>query len=79
MTLAPAFAQAHWNLALALLAQGEYAEGFREYEWRLRLPELGGSVAPLPVPRWHEQDLHGKSLLLTPEQGIGDSLQFVGA
>jgi tetratricopeptide (TPR) repeat protein len=77
LALAPTFAHAHWNLALALLAQGEYAEGFREYEWRLRLPELGGKSGALPVPRWQRQDLRGKSLLLTPEQGIGDALQFV--
>ncbi|HSU44260.1 MAG TPA: tetratricopeptide repeat protein, partial [Casimicrobiaceae bacterium] len=77
LTLAPAFAHAHWNLALALLAQGEYAEGFREYEWRLRLPELGGKAAALAIERWQGQDLRGKSLLLTFEQGIGDALQFV--
>ena len=77
LTLAPTFAHAHWNLALALLAQGEYAEGFREYEWRLRLPELGGKAAALAIARWQGQDLRGKSLLLTFEQGIGDALQFV--
>jgi tetratricopeptide (TPR) repeat protein len=77
LALAPAFAHAHWNLALALLAQGQYAEGFREYEWRLRLPELGGNAAALPIARWEAGELRGKSLLLTPEQGIGDALQFV--
>jgi len=77
LALSPAFAQAHWNLALALLAQGEYAEGFREYEWRLRLSELGGRAPRLTVPRWQGEDLRGKTLLLTAEQGIGDALQFV--
>lgn len=77
VALSPAFAQAHWNLSLALLAQGEYAEGFREYEWRLRLPELGGRAAPLPIPRWTGEDLRGKRLLVTAEQGIGDAVQFV--
>jgi tetratricopeptide (TPR) repeat protein len=77
LALAPTFAQAHWNLALALLAQGDYAEGFREYEWRLRLGELGGRAPSLPIPRWQGEDLRGKTLLLTAEQGIGDALQFV--
>jgi len=77
IALAPAFAHAHWNLALALLAAGEHGEGFREYEWRLRLPELGGRTAQLPVPRWQGEDLRGKTLLLTAEQGLGDALQFV--
>ena len=38
LALAPDFAQAHWNLALALLAHGEFEEGWREYEWRLAHP-----------------------------------------
>ncbi len=74
---APAFAHAHWNLALALLACGEYPEGWREYEWRLRLPELGGRAATLPIPRWTGQALRGGALLVTAEQGLGDALQFV--
>ena len=74
---APAFAHAHWNLALALLARGDYAEGWREYEWRLRLPELGGNAPRSPVPRWFGEDLAGRSLLVTTEQGLGDAIQFV--
>ena len=77
LALSPAFAQAHWNLALALLAQAEYAEGFREYEWRLQLAELGGRAPKLSLPRWQGEDLRGKTLLLTAEQGIGDALQFI--
>jgi len=77
LALTPAFAQAHWNLALALLAQGDYAEGLREYEWRLRLAELGGRAPRLSLPRWQGEELRGKTLLLTAEQGIGDALQFV--
>jgi hypothetical protein len=77
LSVDPAFAHAHWNLALALLANGDFAEGWREYEWRLRLPELGGRAQPLPLPRWHGEDLRRKTLLLTTEQGVGDALQFV--
>ena len=71
------FAQAHWNLALALLAHGEYAEGWREYEWRLRLAELGGRAPALPARRWRGEDLAGNAVLLTAEQGLGDAIQFV--
>jgi tetratricopeptide (TPR) repeat protein len=77
LALTPAFAQAHWNLALALLASGDFAEGFREYEWRLRLPELGGNAPTLAIARWQGEDLAGKTLLVTSEQGIGDALQFI--
>ena len=74
---APDFAHAHWNLALALLAHGDYPEGWREYEWRLHLPELGARAPALPAPRWQGEPLSGKTLLATTEQGLGDAIQFV--
>jgi tetratricopeptide (TPR) repeat protein len=74
---APEFAQAHWNLGLALLAHGEFAEGWREYDWRLAIAELGGRIPPPAAPRWNGTDPAGKTLLLTSEQGFGDTLQFV--
>ena len=77
IALVPQFAQAHWNLALALLASGDYAEGWHEYEWRLQLPQLGGRSPRLPIVRWQGEDLAGKTLLVTAEQGIGDAIQFV--
>src|SRR5262249_32938637 len=41
------FARAHWNLSLALLVDGQIGEGFREYEWRLAIEELGKDRHPL--------------------------------
>ncbi|HSQ82779.1 MAG TPA: glycosyltransferase family 9 protein, partial [Casimicrobiaceae bacterium] len=60
-----------------LLAHGDHAEGWREYEWRLRLPELAARVPAPPAPRWQGGDLAGKTLLVTTEQGLGDAIQFV--
>ena len=40
--MAPGFALGHWNLSLALLGAGDFAQGWREYEWRWhwdRFPE----------------------------------------
>jgi tetratricopeptide (TPR) repeat protein len=76
LRVAPDFAQAHWNLALALLVNGQYAEGWREYEWRNR-SETFGAAAASPAPRWQGEDLSGRTLVLTAEQGLGDTLQFV--
>ncbi len=73
--LVPNFAQAHWNLALALLLTGQFEEGWREYEWRHREATFGASSAS-PAPRWQGEDLAGRTLLLTTEQGLGDALQF---
>ncbi len=78
LALVPDFAQAHWNLALALLAHGEFADGWRQYEWRLKIPELAlRDDAPELGPRWDGIVRAGRSLLLTAEQGLGDTLQFI--
>jgi tetratricopeptide (TPR) repeat protein len=75
LQLAPEFAQGHWNLALALLLQGNYTEGFGEYEWRLRVPELAARLPAVAGTRWKGDDPSGKTILLTVEQGLGDTLQ----
>jgi tetratricopeptide (TPR) repeat protein len=70
--LDPDFATAHFNLAWHLLVTGHYAEGWREYEWRLR---QNASFSP-PQPRWDGSPLSGRTLLLHSEQGFGDTIQF---
>ena len=77
IALAPDYAQARWNLALALLRSGHYAEGWREYEARLAIPEFRRHGAPLSTPRWHGETITGKTVLITREQGLGDTLQFI--
>jgi Tfp pilus assembly protein PilF len=76
LRVASDFAQAHWNLSLALLTVGQYAEGWREYEWRHRAQTFGDAPSS-PAPRWQGEDLAGRTLLLSTEQGMGDALQFV--
>ena len=77
IAIAAEHAPAHWNLALALLASGNYAEGWREYEWRLAVPEFRSHASSLSSPRWHGESVAGKTVLLTREQGLGDTLQFI--
>ena len=73
----PDFAQAHWNLSLALLAHGDFHAGWREYEWRESIPELVGRERTQAGPRWDGVVREGLTLLVTAEQGLGDMLQFV--
>jgi tetratricopeptide (TPR) repeat protein len=77
ISLAPDLAQAHWNLGLALLANEEFEEGWREYEWRHKVPELARYERAWPGPRWDGTSPVGRTLLLTTEQGLGDTLQFI--
>ncbi len=76
IALAPALPRPHFALAEALLLQGAFAEGWEEYEWRLRLP---GACAPLPpvgVAAWDGAPLPRGRLLLIADQGFGDAIQF---
>jgi tetratricopeptide (TPR) repeat protein len=65
----------HWNLSHALLLTGNFEEGWKEYEWRLRVKELPNTI--LEHPLWDGADISGKTILLYAEQGFGDTIQFV--
>lgn len=73
---APDLAEAHTALSHVLLLRGAYEEGWREYEWRLRLPS-SDARAPLPVPAWDGSAAHGKTVLVTSEQGLGDQVMLM--
>jgi Tfp pilus assembly protein PilF len=75
LRLRPDFAEAHWDLAFALLMQGDFARGFEEHEWRWRLADFPSRNFPAPL--WEGQDLAGRTLLVHAEQGAGDAIQFV--
>jgi tetratricopeptide (TPR) repeat protein len=67
----PNAVQAHWSLGTLLLLQGDFAGGWREYQWRpAALPRLA-------KPMWAGEDLRGKTILVYAEQGLGDTIQFV--
>ena len=73
--LNPASIDAHWNRAFVLLLKGDFAEGWREHEWRWKR-----KVQPprsFPQPLWRGEDIAGRTILLHDEQGMGDTLQFV--
>ena len=70
------FVHARWNLALALLLDRRFEEGWREYDARLELPELGKTRHRYPGARWDGASPRGKTILVYPEQGLGDALQF---
>jgi tetratricopeptide (TPR) repeat protein len=57
------------------LLTGDFAEGWRKYEWRW----LTTDVKPhgLTLPLWDGKDLGGRTILLHCEQGLGDSIQCV--
>ena len=74
--LRPKFTQAHWNLAVAALLAGDFAVGFREYEWRKRHDRFRSDFINLPGPVWDGSELGSRTLLVHAEQGFGDTIQF---
>lgn len=74
LVLDPNMAAARFNLGTLLLAQGRYVDGWEYFEARR---EVYAEHGVLPFPRWNGESLEGKSLLLLPEQGYGDTIQFV--
>ncbi len=56
---------------------GAYEAGWALYERRLELPAFTQRPFPPASPRWDGAPLHGRSILVRAEQGLGDQLQFV--
>lgn len=73
----PHHPEAHFNLGLELLSNGKLAAGWDEYSWRLKTETFVKQSHPTTAPIWQGENLVGKSILLFPEQGMGDSIQFI--
>jgi tetratricopeptide (TPR) repeat protein len=78
IALEPKHAEANFNAALVRLCLGDFAEGWKQYEYRWERKKYAVGRPNFPRPLWRgEKDLHGKTILLTAEQGLGDAIQFV--
>ncbi|AFY70653.1 glycosyl transferase family 9 [Thalassoporum mexicanum PCC 7367] len=75
IALQPDYVNAHFGLSMALLQLGNFTEGLVEYEWRQRLKYA--PVHNFPQLVWDGSDLTNKTILILPEQGFGDAIQFV--
>jgi tetratricopeptide (TPR) repeat protein len=79
LALRPGWAQAQTNLALTLLAAGQTGQGWTLYEARYGVsPTLSETRHQLltRAKSWQGEALHGRSILVWPEQGYGDCIQF---
>jgi tetratricopeptide (TPR) repeat protein len=65
----------HWNLALVELLRGDLLKGFAHYRARFKAlphhkrPDFSASL-------WRGEDVRGKTILVTVEQGYGDTLML---
>lgn len=69
--------EVHFSRAMTLLVAGHLAEGFAEYEHRFGTRLYAGMARQGPGSPWRGEPLEGRRILLWPEQGLGDTLQFV--
>lgn len=72
----PDCAEAHWTAAVVHLTAGDFARGLPEYEWRWRRADWRTPHRDLGPPWRGAEPLAGRTILLHPEQGLGDTVQF---
>lgn len=75
LEFAPDDADTHKNRGVILLLLGRFDEGWPEYAWRWKTDEV--SRPKYPQPLWDGSPLDGKTILLTAEQGLGDTVHFI--
>lgn len=74
LALAPEAMPTARLLGLLLLSLGRYREGFALVEARHALDAL--QKPKLPYPEWAGGPVAGRRILIWPEQGLGDQIQF---
>lgn len=80
----PDSAELHRNLGVISLLMGDYKKGFEEFRWRWRMPGLvrpavaaAWQAAGIQVPVWSGEPLVGQTIVIYPEQGLGDAIHFI--
>lgn len=80
----PNNAELHRNLGVISLLMGDYKKGFEEFRWRWRMPGLirpavaaAWQAAGIHVPVWSGESLTGRTIVIYPEQGLGDAIHFI--
>ena len=73
LELKPGFAVAIFNRSLLRLRRGDFVPGLPDYEHRWHLNKR----RDFSEPQWYGEPLRGARILLYPEQGLGDTVQFL--
>jgi len=72
------YIDARYNYSLLLLIQGYFEKAWQAYEFRYH-PDKSTQIVWPPIintPQWQGECLSNKTLLVWPEQGIGDEIMF---
>lgn len=74
LALRPGWSEPRWWRALTWLIQGEFSKGWEDYPARFSDSNLPPRL--LPFPQWRGGLLHGQTILVYAEQGVGDEIMF---
>jgi Tfp pilus assembly protein PilF len=74
--LRPDHADGHLALGQNLLAMGEFAPGWIEYEWRNQTEAGKGTLPKMTSAAWNGMRIPNGRLLMVGDQGYGDTIQF---
>ncbi|MBC3920896.1 tetratricopeptide repeat protein [Undibacterium sp. CY18W] len=78
LTEFPDAAEVKLSVGISQLLLGDYLQGFKSYELRLKSFMLDFMSTLPKEARWTgQQDLSGKDILLITEEGHGDTIQFI--
>ena len=76
LDICPGYIDAKYNKSIVLIQMGFYREGWALYEWRWMRDGVKSQFG-FREPSWLGEDvISGKTLLIYPEQGFGDYIQF---
>jgi tetratricopeptide (TPR) repeat protein len=65
-----------FSRATCRLRHGDFAEGWKGFELRRQGENFVGRYRRFPFPEWRGEPLEGKTLLVYPEQGLGDEIMY---
>lgn len=74
ISIKPDFPDARYNLSFVLLLMGDYVNGFKEYESRLKRGPFTGDCFSQPF--WDGHPVLDQTVFVYSEQGFGDSIHF---
>lgn len=76
ISLKPGYGEAYKRRATLRLLQGDYREGWEDYEASLQRALSRNAGSRQTIPYWFGQPLRGKSIVLCEPNGLGDTIQF---
>ena len=72
------YADAYFYKSIIQLQNGDYINGWKNYEWRWNIKNFTSPIRDFKKPYWDgKQSLNNKKILIHGEQGLGDQIQFI--